>query len=104
MATKRKYLCGSRSRRGIYIDMEDVYRKLDCGMKLQEIADELGVNRSTIYKKHKRYQRQLETLEKMGVDLEQIDDADLEIKISQSHSEEKTEIDRSYVKLPEEYR
>ncbi len=60
--TIRKTLCGSRTRQKKLIDMEWVYKELDKGRTRQEVADELGVCVSTLNKRHKKYQRQLEVL------------------------------------------
>ena len=62
--TKRKYLCGRTSAYGKkMIDMEAVYRAIDSGKKLTLIAAELGVSRTTLYRRHKEYQKEIEVLE-----------------------------------------
>lgn len=78
MGTVRKYLSPKLNRRGsrsILIDMELVYKKLDKGQTLQQIADDLGVSVTTIYRKHKKYQKELEAL---GVEDEPLEDDLLE--------------------------
>lgn len=73
MGTLRKYLSSKTNRRGgisILVDMEAVYKKLDSGMTIQEVADELGISRQTLYSKHRKYQKQVETLNKVDVTLE----------------------------------
>lgn len=63
MATRRKYLCGGRTPgRHITLDMEEVYRLIDKGMKLNDVAEHLGVSRTTLYRQHELYQRRLEAL------------------------------------------
>ena len=64
MATKREHLGKNFGYGGISIDMEEVYRKIDSGLTIEEVASELGVHRSTLHRKHKIYQNQLELLEK----------------------------------------
>lgn len=63
MATKRKHLSNRSRYDTISIDMEEVYRKIDLGYSVEEVARELGVHRSTLYRRHKSYQRQVELLE-----------------------------------------
>lgn len=67
MATKRKTLCGHRSRGKILIDMEEVYRLLDKNFTRQEVADKFGVSVNTLYARHKEYQEKIEML---GVDFD----------------------------------
>lgn len=63
MATKRKYLCGRRSRGKILIDMEKVYKMIDSGIKMTDVADKLGVSPSTLRRRHQEYQREIELME-----------------------------------------
>lgn len=62
MATRRKYLSGRSSGRHITLDMEEVYRLIDKGMKVADVAEHLGVSRTTLYRQHELYQRRLEAL------------------------------------------
>lgn len=99
MATKRTYLGGHRPL-GVFIDMEEVYRKKDSGMTLKDIADELGVSRSTLYKRHYKYQKELEILERAGVDIQSLNPNEVDaccIKVKNKSS------NRNYVPLPKEY-
>lgn len=41
------------------IDMEEVYKLCDDGMSVKEVAQKLGVDRSTLYRRHKMYQEAL---------------------------------------------
>lgn len=51
----RKFLTnGSRGKK--LINMPYVYQQIDRGRPLQEIAEELGVSRTTIYRRHNEYQ------------------------------------------------
>lgn len=53
---ERKYLTnGSRGKK--LVDMPYVYAQIDKGRPLKEIAEELCVSRSTIYRRHKEYQK-----------------------------------------------
>lgn len=72
MGTIRKYLSGEKRARGhaSLIDMEAVYKKINAGHSVAQVAAELGVHRSTLYRKHKKYQEQLKTLEKNNIHLE----------------------------------
>lgn len=49
---------GRRNRKAI--DMQEVYRMVDQGMSLTEIAKELGVSRTTLWRHHKQYQERLD--------------------------------------------
>lgn len=65
MATRRKFLCGSTKSRGkIIIDMEKVYRMLDKGMTVADVAADMGVSQSTLRRRHSEYQKQIEVMEK----------------------------------------
>lgn len=74
MGTVRKYLSPKLNRRGnisILVDMEEVYKKLDSGQTIMQVADDLGIARSTLYRKHKKYQTELETLGKRNIALDE---------------------------------
>lgn len=68
MATRRKYL-GSRQNYKVMIDMEEVYRLIDKGMTVKDVAAHLGVSRTTLYDRHRKYQASLETLGADGDDI-----------------------------------
>ena len=42
------------------IDMEKVYRQLDNGRSVKSVADEWGVSPSTLYRRHREYQAEVE--------------------------------------------
>lgn len=46
-----------RKTRHIDIPIEEVYRLLDAGMTVSEVAEQLGVSRDTIYRRHREYQK-----------------------------------------------
>lgn len=71
----RKYLSGAKHR-PVSIDMEEVYQKLDAGMTVQEVSDELGVHRSTLYRHHEKYQV-LAQLMKEEEEKKQLDEMEL---------------------------
>ncbi len=61
--TKRKYLKnGNRGK--VLIDMEKVYRQLDGGRSIESVAKEWGVSVSTLYRRHREYQKEVDALEK----------------------------------------
>lgn len=62
VGTIQKTLCGNRSRKSKFIDMEWVYGQLAKGRTREDVADELGVCVSTLYNHHRKYQKQLEVL------------------------------------------
>lgn len=60
--TKRKYLKnGNRGK--ILIDMEKVYRQLDSGRSIDSVAKEWGVSVSTLYRRHREYQQEIDVVE-----------------------------------------
>ena len=60
--TKRKYLKnGNRGK--VLIDMEKVYRQLDSGRSIESVAKEWGVSVSTLYRRHREYQKEIEAVE-----------------------------------------
>lgn len=52
--TERDYL-SKRSKKKL-IDMEKVYRLLDSGRSVEEVAKEFGVSKTTLHRRHKEYQ------------------------------------------------
>lgn len=68
---ERPYLTnGSRGKK--LIDMPYVYSQLDKGRPLWEIAEELQVSRSTIYRRHKEYQAMVKATKAVDDTAEQI--------------------------------
>lgn len=62
---KRKYLCGDRTTHGKrQIDMYYVYKELDAGRTVKSVAEELGVSRATIYRRHREIQEEIDMYEK----------------------------------------
>ncbi len=60
--TKRKYLKnGNRGK--VLIDMEKVYRQLDSGRSIESVAKEWGVSVSTLYRRHREYQQEVDVVE-----------------------------------------
>lgn len=60
--TKRKYLKnGNRGK--VLIDMEKVYRQLDSGRSIDSVAKEWGVSVSTLYRRHREYQQEIDVVE-----------------------------------------
>ena len=60
--TKRKYLKnGNRGK--VLIDMERVYIQLDNGRSIESVAKEWGVSVSTLYRRHREYQKEIEAVE-----------------------------------------
>ena len=45
------------------INMEHVYNLLDSGKTVQEVAEEIGCSRSTLYRRHKEYQAEQAEIE-----------------------------------------
>ena len=41
----------------IDIDIERVYKLLDAGMSIDQVAKQFGVSRDTIYRRHREYQK-----------------------------------------------
>ena len=59
MMTKRKYLKKGNGGKKL-IDMEKVYVQLDAGRSVKSVAKEWGVSPSTIYRRHREYQAEVE--------------------------------------------
>ncbi len=64
--TRRKTLSGRNGISRKLIDMEEVYALIDKGVTVKEVAESLGVGASTLYRHHRRYQNQLESLDKLA--------------------------------------
>ncbi len=47
------------------LDMEKIYRQLDMGMTVEEVAKEWGVSRRTLYRRHRSYQQEARLIESM---------------------------------------
>lgn len=62
MGKMKKTLCNGR-RACKPIDMGYVYRQIELGRSVQEIAKELGVSRSTLYRRHEQEQQKEELRE-----------------------------------------
>ena len=58
MNKERKTLGKSKMTPYKNIDIEEVYREIDSGKTISQIAKELGVCRQTLYNRHKEYQKQ----------------------------------------------
>lgn len=62
----REYLSG-KGRRGMkMIDMEYVYRQVDFGRTVKEIAEELNVSERTLQRRHKKYQEEARRMAEAG--------------------------------------
>lgn len=62
----REYLSG-KGRRGMkMIDMEQVYRQVDNGRTVKEVAEELGVSVRTLQRHHKKYQEEARRMAEAG--------------------------------------
>lgn len=70
--TVRKSLAGKR--RGKALDMEKIYSQLDAGMSVKEVANEWGVSRSTLYRRHRSYQEQIRLAQEMEESLPELPD------------------------------
>lgn len=58
----REYLCNGRSSRPRKaIDMEAVYKDIDAGMSLQDVAKKYKVSKTTLQRRHEEYQEMLKT-------------------------------------------
>ena len=57
MNTDRKNLKGTNKHFVKVIDMEEVYKEIDSGKTITQVAKELGVSRQTLYARHKEYVR-----------------------------------------------
>ena len=60
MDTNRKNLKGTHKHMHKIIDMEEVYREIDSGKTVTQVAKELGVSRQTLYVRHREFQKQFE--------------------------------------------
>lgn len=56
--TQRKSLGRGRGKGNI--DMEKVYRQIDSGRTVESVAAEWGVSASTLYRRHRAYQKEIE--------------------------------------------
>ena len=63
MNKERKTLGNSKMPQYKNVDIEQVYREIDSGKSIVQIAKELGVSRQTLYNRHKEYQKQFEKKE-----------------------------------------
>lgn len=61
--TERRNLCGQRAKK--LIDMEKVYRQLDNGRSVKDVAKEWGVSESTLRRRHREYQERIKILKKL---------------------------------------
>ncbi|TGY00875.1 hypothetical protein E5357_01540 [Hominisplanchenecus murintestinalis] len=62
----REYLSG-KGRRGMkMIDMEYVYRQIDFGRTVKEIAEEMEVSVRTLQRHHKKYQEEARRMAEAG--------------------------------------
>lgn len=59
--TKRRYLSGDKynDRKQIDLDMEAVYQDIDSGMSIKMVMEKYRVSRSTLYRRHMEYQKQI---------------------------------------------
>lgn len=48
--TERKYLSGRGGKK--LLDMEKIYKQIDSGRSIDEVAKEWGVSRTTLYRRH----------------------------------------------------
>lgn len=58
--TERKYLSGRGGKR--LLDMEKIYKQIDSGRSIDEVAKEWGVSRTTLYRRHREYQTEVAAL------------------------------------------
>lgn len=58
MEARAKLTKGTRAKKSI--DMEWVYQELDGGRSVKSVAEELGIGRTTLYRRHREYQKQKE--------------------------------------------
>lgn len=47
------------------LDMEKIYWQIDMGMTVEEVAEEWGVSVSTLYRRHRSYQKEARLLKSM---------------------------------------
>ena len=60
MDINRKNLKGTSKHIRKAINIEEVYKELDAGKTVTQVAKELGVSRQTLYVRHREYQKQFE--------------------------------------------
>lgn len=61
--TRRRYLGGGGNIKGKkLLDMEKIYRQIDGGRSVSEVAKEWGVSRTTLYRRHREYQKEVEAV------------------------------------------
>lgn len=66
--TERKYLSGRGGKK--LLDMEKIYKQIDSGRSIDEVAKEWGVSRTTLYRRHREYQTEVVALKhKSDLDL-----------------------------------
>lgn len=67
--TERKYLSGRGGKK--LLDMEKIYKQIDSGRSIDEVAKEWGVSRTTLYRRHREYQTEVAALKyKSDIDLD----------------------------------
>ena len=63
MNKERKTLANSKMPQYKEVDIEKVYKEIDSGKSIVQIAKEMGVSRQTLYNRHKEFQKQFEKKE-----------------------------------------
>ena len=67
--TERTYLSGRGGKK--LLDMEKIYKQIDSGRGIDEVAKEWGVSRTTLYRRHREYQTEVAALKhKSDIDLD----------------------------------
>lgn len=64
MKTERSKLAGKRRHKTV--DMEWTYAELDSGKTVKEVAQELNISESTLRRRHKEYQKEIEIEKENG--------------------------------------
>ena len=64
MKTERSKLAGKRRHKNV--DMEWTYAELDSGKTVKEVAQELNISESTLRRRHKEYQKEIEIEKENG--------------------------------------
>lgn len=64
MKTERKQLASNRRYRK-QVDMEWVYKELDGGRTIRNVAEELGISVSTLRRRHNEYQEKIQEENKL---------------------------------------
>ena len=64
MKTERSKLAGKRRHKTV--DMEWTYAELDSGKTVKEDAQELNISESTLRRRHKEYQKEIEIEKENG--------------------------------------